>query len=181
MNLDIIQPGMPKMYYLKQTIVLDSKPKYLPIVGTYLALNLKETNADLSKVRVGLNNPPNIPLSEVAGGFRIAFTQLVLSWDDSETGKQVSFIIGQQQNMFLDRTARDETVYYGNMPIRPLTILNQQIYALGGNMYFAVTDLEVDGTLVVSDSALMRVFNSMTVTGKTIIEDNAQIVLEVIE
>jgi len=89
----------PKEAYFKRNYVmyrvdLDVKPKAIPMLGDFIAV--LESNADLSKVLIGFNQEPTIPLIKIASGVITPFHQILLTWSDSETGKYVTFLIGQE-------------------------------------------------------------------------------------
>jgi len=83
-----------KKNYIDYTVVLDNKPKQLSILGDFISV--LDSNADLTKVYIGFNNPPTIPLARIASGVTTPFIVINLTWEDSETGKFVRFLIGQE-------------------------------------------------------------------------------------
>jgi hypothetical protein len=99
---------LPREIYYKPNyrplfITLDVKPKELSIVGDYFAV--LASNADLSKVYVGFNIPPEreLTLATVAQGVITPFSKIYLTWEDSETGKFVVAVVGQEAAFLLTR------------------------------------------------------------------------------
>lgn len=61
-----------------------------------------------------------------------------------------------------------------------ITIPSGALYNVAGNMVKSYNNLTVEGTLIVSDQALVRTWGTVEVTGKVIIQDSAQVVSEVV-
>jgi len=100
--------SFPKEAYFKRNytalkVDLDVKPKYITVVGDYITVITALTTADTTKVYIGFNQEPVIPLSEVQSGVETPFTQITLSWENSETGKVIWFLIGQEAKFIVSR------------------------------------------------------------------------------
>jgi len=94
MALSFPREAYEKRNYIDYTVDLDKKPKTLSILGDFISV--LDSNANLAKVYIGFNNPPTIPLSRIASGVVTPFTVINLTWEDSESGKFVRFLIGQE-------------------------------------------------------------------------------------
>jgi len=139
-----------KTNYIFMIVVLDSKPKTIRIIGDYLSVVRLFTNADLNKVYIGFNRPPEIPLIEVAPGVITPFYELNLTWEDSEKGKRVAFLIGQEARFTVSREG--------------VVILNEETLSLLIRWGRYVKPIWIDGSEVVAPPANTELV-SVTVAG----------------
>ena len=84
--------------YIILPVKLDAKPKYIPVTGVSIDVLEKsfsaETTADTGKVYIALNGVRDlVPVNRLLP-IEMPFRQIVLTWDDSETGKTIIFIVG---------------------------------------------------------------------------------------
>ncbi len=74
-----------------------------------------------------------------------------------------------------------KSLWSQDLKIYDVTIPTGDVWNLAGNMVKSVKDLTVQGTLVLTDSSLLRTFGDVLIDGgKVIIEDSAQVVSEVV-
>jgi len=128
-----------KTNYIVYRVTLDVKPKLLNIIGDYISVVRILTTADLNKVYIGFNQEPSIPLIEISSGVITPFHQLFLTWEDSENGKVVTFLIGQE--------ARFTTAKQGVLILNELTL--SQLIRWGRY----VSPVWIDGTEVTAPTA----------------------------
>jgi len=139
-----------KTNYIFMIVTLDSKPRAIKVIGDYLSVVRLFTNADLNKVYIGFNRPPEIPLIEVAPGVITPFYELNLTWEDSENGKRVAFLIGQEARFTVSREG--------------VVVLNEETLALMIRWGRYVKPIWVDGAEVVAPPANYELV-SVTVAG----------------
>jgi len=106
-----------KRNYIFYRVNLDLKPKAIPIIGDYISVVRILTTADLNKVYIGFNQEPVIPLIEIASGVITPFHQLFLTWEDSENGKVITFLIGQEARF---TTAKEGVVILNELTLSQL-------------------------------------------------------------
>ncbi len=80
------------MGYNIRVITLDSQPKYIPFNVKYVDVITSLTTADLSKVKVSVDDGPQVPLNDFVP-IPIPVRQMVLNWEASETGKKIAFLM----------------------------------------------------------------------------------------
>jgi len=139
-----------KTNYIVLFVVLDSKPKKLTIIGDYISVVRLFTNADLNKVYIGLNRPPEVPLIEIASGVVTPFSEINLTWENSENGKRIAFLIGQEARF----TAYREAV----------VVLNEETISMFVRWGRYVKPVWIDGSEVVAPPANYELV-SITVGG----------------
>lgn len=73
------------------------------------------------------------------------------------------------------------SVWRPDVKLYNVTVPSGEVWNVAGNMVKSVDGLTVQGTLVVSDQALLRVWGGLTVDGGSlVVQDNAEVVSEVI-
>jgi len=140
-----------KRNYVIKIVYLDIKPKLIPIVGDRLSVISSLTTADLSKVKIGFNSPPSIPLNEVASGVTTPFHEIFLTWEDSENGKTITFLIGQEARFTV--STQGVTIsgdYVGLAKENTLDEINNKLKAQSSDIF--VKDLSVGTTAVQLDT-----------------------------
>jgi len=90
-----------KRNYILYKVVLDIKPKAIPLTGDFLAV--LDTNSNISKVYIGFNQEPTIPVVKIASGVITPFHQIFLTWEDSENNKYIIFLIGQEAKFSISK------------------------------------------------------------------------------
>lgn len=172
-------------------VTLDNKPKYLTFSNVYLGVLFSKTTADLSRVRISVNGGASVPVNELLP-ITVRVAQVILNWDDTETGKQIAFIAsdefvplgavsGANTNILLNQIWESVKGMFNAPPlVNDLVVVGTVNF--GGNMFAAYNQVTVFGNLLVTDEALLRSWGGVVADGgKVIVEDNAKILSEVIE
>ena len=155
-----------KPNYRPLIITLDVKPKELDIMGDYFAV--LASNADLDKVYIGFNIPPEryVTLAAVAQGVITPFSKIYLNWEDSETGKFVVAVVGQEAAFILGRQGVVLTQdLIGLAREGTLRDIASQVAGLSASDYDIISlDLSVarSDVLVASNVIFLKVLESTT-------------------
>jgi len=90
------KPLFYKKNYETRLVTLTSRPLTITVFGDFL--DVISTNANLNKVYIWFNEQdtnPKLPLNTALGA-TTPFHKIILDWDDTETGKQIVFLIGRE-------------------------------------------------------------------------------------
>ena len=94
--LERLEKGLFKKYEYVVLTLTESKSTTLLAEDFYsfIDIDFNNTNADISKINVSLDNMPPIPLNKVVGIVSL-FKRIDLSWDNSQIGKRLGLILGR--------------------------------------------------------------------------------------